>query len=437
MKMISVIIDSTEKYTSSISLFFLLILILLSGIGATLPIPNLLKIEDEFSFPSGLIEACFVIVTMLFLIIWGFFVDIFSRKAILVFANIVWVISSFLIFLFGDSLTIYFPLRMLMGMGLSSLFPLAYSLIADFARYQYRGTVSSGLNLAWVGASALGIIIGGQFQRWQDSFGFIAIIGIILIIISSRLSIPKRAQTEPAFEKLDNYTYEWRLNYSQIKNAAKTRSLWFLLLQGTFALIPGTVYSYWLVSYLASTDQGYGIQLALASVLAVVIGSGRALGYIIFGSVGDKLSSTKNRKYTVVLASICMFGQAPFFFLAFLINYSETHSLLLFAIFFWIASFIGGASGPNRTALLFATTLPETRGTLGSLFSITDHIGEALGLFISTFLFITFSFKETFLVVTLIYAIAAVIWLGTVFYINPDSDEVQRILWDRTKKIQE
>ena len=64
------------------SLFFLFCLILLNGIGATLPIPNLILLSEYYNFPIGFIEASFVGVSTLFLLVWGVLVDKMERKKI-------------------------------------------------------------------------------------------------------------------------------------------------------------------------------------------------------------------------------------------------------------------------------------------------------------------------------------------------------------------
>jgi len=176
------------------SLFFLFGLILLNGIGATLPIPNLSLIADYYSFPMiGFVEALFVGVSTIFLLFWGYFVDKTERKTIIWIANVLWIVPSFVIFLFPQHLMVYILGRLGMAIGLAAFSPLAYSILADFARYQNRGLISSGLNLAWVGSSAAGILIGGFFSNsWYLSFGFIAIIGIIILSWEYLIVVPER-----------------------------------------------------------------------------------------------------------------------------------------------------------------------------------------------------------------------------------------------------
>ena len=80
--------------------------------------------------------------------------------------------------------------------------------------------------------------------------------------------------------------------------------------------------------------------------------------------------------------------------------------------------------------------LPETRGTVGSLFSVTDHIGEVLGLFFATFMILDFGYQTTFTFFVFFYPIAAIIWVIAVKTVNRDSERLQEILWQRSKEFQ-
>lgn len=420
-----------------LSILFLFCLLLLNGIGATLPIPNLTIINEHYQFPLiGLVEAIFVLISTLLLFLWGYFADKLDRKSILWIANIFWIFPSLMIFLFPDPLLIYILGRIGMAIGLSAFSPLAYSILADFAKFEKRGVISSALNLAWVGSSAAGILIGGFFSpNWYDSFGFIALLGILILFWQFFLQVPLRARQEPAFSQLENYNYHWRIELNEISKAIKSKTIIWLLVQGTFALIPGTIFTYWLVSFLASPE-GLGISIGSASLLAIIVASGRALGYPVFGSFGDILSlNSNNSQIRAKIASICMAGQAFFFFFAFLFIDSLFINLILFSGFFWLGSFIGAASGPNRTALLFNVSLPENRGSLGALFSVTDQIGVIIGIIMSTLWLQLSSFRTVFTLSLGFYLVAALAWTLSFPYIQGEQLNIQKIMTSRAKII--
>jgi len=351
---------------SILSLFFLFSLILVNGIGATLPIPNLTHLADYYNFQLiGLIEAMFVIISTIFLFVWGFYVDKLERKQLLWIANFIWVFPALLIFVFPEFLFIYFLGRMGMAIGLSAFSPIAYSILADFAKYEDRGLISAGLNIVWVGSSAAGILLGGLFYfQWNLSFGFLSLLGFLILGWQFFIQIPKRGKQEPVFLLITEYNYPWRIQLKQLPELLRSKTIFWLLVQGFFALIPGTIFTLWLVAFLSSSESLNIASIGIASVIAVVIASGRAVGYPFFGRLGDYFAKKHGSKARGVIASICMAGQAIFFFFAFMAVDSSLLNFVLFSLFFWLGSFIGAASGPNRTSLLFDVSLPEHRGML-------------------------------------------------------------------------
>ena len=425
------------KKNSVLPLIFIFGLILLNGVGITLPIPNLIQIGEQMNFPLiGMIESLFIIVSMFSLLVWGYFVDKFDRKPLLYAANTIWLLSSITIFLIPTSLPIYFIGRLGMALGLSAFSPLAYSIIADSAQYHDRGLVSSGLNLAWVGSSALGIILGAMFtSNWHNSFGLISGLGVVLLLGIYFLEIPYRGLQEPAFLELSGFQYVWRIELHLIPQMLKKKSLFWLLMQGIFALVPGTVFTYWLVSFLASSE-GMMVSIEIASITAIIIASGRAPGYIFFGWFGDKL--TRNTGNSDIRAKIAAFGmilQATFFFGSFVALGPTLIDKILFSCLFWVGSFLGAASGPNRTALLFDISVPETRGTLGALYSLTDQLGAAFGVFISTLFLQSFQYSFVFLASLFFYLLAALSWYRCIKYIPTDQKFIRKILSERANSI--
>ena len=101
-------LSSFIKRNSLGSLTFLFSLILLNGIGVTLPVPNLNSIGEHYNFPFiGIIEALFIVFSTIALMIWGYLVDKLNRKYLLLAANIIWLIPACMIFLIPSYFFIY------------------------------------------------------------------------------------------------------------------------------------------------------------------------------------------------------------------------------------------------------------------------------------------------------------------------------------------
>lgn len=383
----------------------------------------------------GLVEAGYLTISAFCSLAWGYITDRFERKKLLGIGVVLWLIPSFTLYLSPVNLGLYVLGRWGMAVGLSTFSPLAYSLLADFAAYDDRGVIASGLNLSWVGSSAAGILLGGLFATpttWRTSFGVISVIGMILLIWLFFLQMPQRARQEPAFHHLDEYDYPWRIQIFHLPEILASRTIFWLMLQGVFALIPGTIFTYFLVSYLAT---GLSIPIRMASVIAITIASGRAVGYPVFGRLGDVMMKKRETpKVRAKIAAYCMIGQAVAFFLAFLVMDSFWILFLLFSIFFWLGSFIGGGSGPNRTSLMFEVSLPEHRGSLGALFSITDQIGAIIGIIVGTLWLSVTTYSIVFIVSLGFYGVAALAWALCIPKIDRESLQIRRILQERAQQ---
>ncbi|MHA1542755.1 MAG: MFS transporter, partial [Candidatus Hodarchaeales archaeon] len=144
----------------------------------------------------------------------------------------------------------------------------------------------------------------------------------------------------------------------------------------------------------------------------------------------------KNSAIKAKIAASGMFLQAIFFFGAFLVLGTTFTDKIGFSILFWIGSFLGAASGPNRTSLLFDISLPESRGTLGALYSLTDHLGAAFGVFISTLFLQIFRYDFVFLTSLFFYLLAALSWYRCVKYISYDQGQITKTLTERARTIQ-
>ncbi len=128
-----------------------------------------------------------------------------------------------------------------------------------------------------------------------------------------------------------------------------------------------------------------------------------------------------------------MATQAVFFFSAFLIVTPSPLNFILFSLLFWIGSFVGAASGPNRTALLYDISLPEHRGTLGALFSVTDQIGIIVGIILSTLSIDFLGYSMAFTLSLGFYFIAALVWAFSIISINNEKLKIQKIMNNRAK----
>lgn len=427
-----------------------------STLAYTIVIPALPQMgEDLDTNIIGVVEAIFLAVLTFSVLFWGYQVDRISRRKVLAFSIMLWSSCSFLIFIFAHSLAIYVTLRLIMALGLGATMPFAYSMLGDLATYQHRGFFSSGLDLIVIMGSGLGILLGGFIgpENWNISFGIVSIVAICVYLPMLLANFPQRGASEPEFEairflsKTDKSAY--RLNINQLREIFRKRTNLAAFAQGTAALIPGVIFTYFLISLLSDQQNGgFGINTGIATLLGLSFAFGRVLGYPTFGILGDYFGSEKRNRKAMV-ATICMAAQGPFFFVSFLlatlVDPAETSGqdnilfllqqpfLILFGLLFFLASFIGGGSGPNRRSLSYDINFPEHRGSIGAIFHFTDQIGAAFGLLIGSLLLAHYSYLSVFALVSLFYFIAALIWTPAIIFADNESASLRNEMCARAR----
>jgi predicted MFS family arabinose efflux permease len=109
--------------------------------------------------------------------------------------------------------------------------------------------------------------------------------------------------------------------------------------------------------------------------------------------------------------------------------------MLIFGLFFFLASFVGGGSGPNRRSLLYDINYPEHRGTTGALFYFSDQMGSALGLFLGSLLLSQVNYLSAFVIVALFYLIAAFCWTPAILYANGESKAMRNEMQFRARQL--
>jgi len=435
---------------------------------AGIVIPILVDLEIYYNSPifsliigMGTIEAIFIIISTISLIFWGYVIDKSNRKE--------WALIGIFIIIVGTILIIFLPNieyyvvgRWIMGIGLGVVAPVSFSLAGDLIKYENRGIVSGGLSIAILGGSGLAIIAGGLLGALNvfAPFVLIAFISLIIILLIILMPDPIRGQEEPELREFNNIVFNNKFHHRNklVQYNKSMREIFFLLkrrtnlimfIQGFFALIPSVILAYYLISFLRDNRYGgIGLSLGIAILLGLGIASGRLLGYIIWGILGDILQFRNNSlilgRGRVLVASITMLIQGPVMILAFLIplpslgedvmfpNFIfENPSFIIFGCVFFVAAFIGGGSGPNRRSLAYDINEPELRGKISSLFSIGDQIGASFGLFIGNILIVLNGYVFAFVILSICYILAGIIWFLGVWTVRKDQQQLRSIMEKR------
>jgi len=396
-------------------------------------IPSYAAIRFEFMIPESLVaipDAFFILISACCALIWGYFTDRIDRTKVIIAAAFSWTIGMMLT-AFSINYFMLVISRMFSGMGLGSVLPVGYSIISDaippdersgwFGTLAILSSISNGIGQAL--SSFLGPIL-----TWRFPFFLLSVVSIVIVFSLFFVKIPKRGVSEEELLDLTemNLEYSYRISWKDLREIGKIKTNLYLIIQGFFMIIPGTILVYFTTSMLSLhffNELPNEIRLQTATIFAGLMGIGYILGNMIISYISDILFR-KNKKNRTRLATFCMITAIPFtiamlFFLRpievtrlniiypepiptseiahyMFLTIGEVFSVyptyLLFFIFALISSILGAGPVANKNAVMIDVNLPEHRGTAASFFNLSEQIGKGVTLLLSYLLISFFSY---------------------------------------------
>ncbi|MBN1214788.1 MAG: MFS transporter [Candidatus Lokiarchaeota archaeon] len=436
-------------------------------------IPSYSAIIAEFNIEEAIIaipDALFVLISAFFALIWGYYADKFNRTTILFAGAVSWTIGMILTGI-SPNLQILITSRMLSGAGLGCVLPIGYSIISDAIPPDERSGWFGILAILSAISNAIGQGLSGflgPIFDWRFPFFLLSAISVVIIILLLFIKLPYRGTSEAELMELSdlNLEYSFRISKKDLKQIIGKKTNLYLIIQGFFSIIPGTILIYFIQSILI-TYYFYDIPAAIsgqtAAVFAALIGIGYLIGNIVLSQLGDVLYR-RNRKNRVRLSTICMLLAIPtgLLMLYLLVPVditkldivypepfpkSETFSYLFktigqiftkypqfiyFFVFAFLASFLSAGPVANRNAVMIDVNLPEHKGTAASFFNLSEQIGKGITLLLSFMLisflgnmFITLEFSIFF------WLPAGILWFFAGKNVTKDMDKKSQILQER------
>lgn len=427
-----------------------------------------------FKFPlelsMGGIEAIFVFISTVSLFYWGYTVDKNNRKKIFIIGLIIFMMGDILI-LFQTHFIMYyiFGRCFFMGIGLGALGPAFASYAGDILTFEKRSTLNSTLSVTGISGLGIGILLSSILSRFYLFLPFVVLffISAFLVVIIYFYPEPIRGGEEPEIrvildknghriEKVREIeeSYSQNITYDSLKMLVKRKTNFYVLIQGFFALFPSIIFSYYLISYLHDYHYG-GVGLALQYALLLALGSasGRIVGFPVFGWLGDRLHFSNNEllhnKGRAIVPLITMFIQAPIYIIAFLIslphlygtpqifpNFIFQHDqFIIFGVLFFLGSFVGAGSGPNRNSIIYDVNEPELRGQTASVLAIGDQFGASVALLLGNILILEYGYSFAFLVLTFGYIVSGFFWIGVYKNIVKDEENLREKIEKRMVRV--
>lgn len=455
-------------------IILVMLLLFVSIACANMLIPSYGVIRFEFNIPEALIaipDSFFLLTSATFALIWGYYTDRIDRTKVIIAGAFSWTFGMMLTG-FSTSFLIILISRMISGVGLGCVIPVGYSIISDAIppdeRSGWFGTLAILSSISNGSGQALSSFIG-PILSWRFPFFLLSGISIVIVGVLFFVKIPQRGASEN--ELLDlvelNLEYSYKISKKDLGSILKKKTNKYLIIQGFFAIIPGTLFVYFMTSMLSThyfDILPIDIKLQTAAIFAGLLGVGYLLGNAIMSYVGDILFR-KNKRNRTRLATACMLLSIPFVLLMLFsiqpissevvsnLNYpvpippGEMISYVILTIieifkvspsyiYYFIFGFIGAVLSTgwvsNKSAVMVDVNLPEHKGTSTSFFSLAEQVGKGVTLLISFSLISFFgSVFNMMLFAVFLWVPSALLWFLAGRSVEVDMDYKSTILSER------
>ncbi|HOJ92723.1 MAG TPA: MFS transporter [Dictyoglomaceae bacterium] len=330
----------------------------------------------------GMLGLVFTIFGACISLFWGYFGDKVNRKTLFVLGVLVGEIPCFLT-AFARTWTQFFILRVLTGIGIGVVFPLAFSIVSDLFPEEERGKAASIVASSLSLGVLAGVIVASTVYQSTMNFRLPFIVVSApdwFLALAYLFFIPdiKRGSAEKGIDELikAGYVYPRTINIKDYVNLVKIKTNLFLFLQGIAGTIPWGAIPYFLIAFLVGKR---GLSQGEATIIYALFGIGNLLGVLAGGFLGGALYKRKPRYTPLFCAITTIIGAA----LAYaLFAWIPTKSFTLFASIGTLASFFASLTGPNVKMMLMNVNVPENRSSIFSIFNLTDSIGTGIGRYI-------------------------------------------------------
>lgn len=366
----------------TISLMVLLSFFLMCDVYITSSIvPNLAKEYGVSNEAIGYVGSAFVMVGAIITLYVGVLTDKFSRKKLLFWVVIIGEVPCFLtgVHFFTQSFAGFLFMRILTGIGVGGIYPLTFSLLADYCPDKHRAMASAFVDIAWSIGMMMGPILGGLALEteygWRLAFILAAVPSFplaVLFIIFAR--DPQRGMSEDALRNAidDGAEYAYRMKLSDIKDILRNKTNLLMLGQAIPGCIPWGVLTFWSITYFVEMKK---MTLVDATTIWELFGVGNAIGTIGFAYVGDKIFKSNPRWAPAFCGIGVIIGSLPCFLF---FNMEFTYFPAMLAVV-TLSGALVACCGPTMKAIFMNVNIPEHRGTVFSIVNLTDSLGRGLG----------------------------------------------------------
>lgn len=402
-------------------------------------IPELAKEFKVTEASLGYVGSAFILVGAIVSIIFGYSTDKMSRKTLLILLILVGEIPCILtgVPYFTQNIESFAVLRILSGIGLGGIYPITFSLLADYFKENNRAAASAWMGVAWAVGAMAGVSVAGYLTNiygWRPSFIIIGAPNIPLVLLFMMLAKePERGRTEDALEELieKGLVYKQKIKFSDLKIIFSNKTNIFTFLQGIPGTVPWGILTFWLITYFQIER---GVEKEVATTIFMVLGVGSVVGSVVFAYLGETLYK-KNPRYMPIMCGLgILAGIIPAYILMNMPYGGTAASSIVFFTLSFFAGFLVTVASANVKAIIMNVNRPEHRGTVFSVFNITDSLGMGMGPAIGGLL-IPLGYVFTMNFAVFWWIPCGLIFLLVSRFITADRNKLRSLLEQRAKEM--
>ncbi|MGQ9722603.1 MAG: MFS transporter [Candidatus Jordarchaeum sp.] len=353
---------------------------------------------------------------------WGFLADRYSRKKVLIIGCLIWGIATILLSLAGDYTTLAL-LRIVTALGLATMVPTGFSLIADMYPMESRGkyyavygaigivglmliipilgfidapSLTGGLesdlyrlalyqavypdtmlilrNLLQLDALAKSTLYNGVWRNGFIVMGAISIgvAGLVTLLVKE----PPRGAAEKELKGVvtEETTEKYKIKRSAFREILRNRTMLVIIGQGIMGYFPYVVLQFWFIHWFETARQIPPFQ---ATIIFAILVMGSALGNLVGGLLGDRMEKRSPAKGRIMIAQISTFSGIP---LVLLILFVRMDLLLYISVAFFTAIMMSWGGVGAVEPIVSAVNKPEARSTAWALEQMFEQGFAAFGV---------------------------------------------------------
>lgn len=394
------------------------------------PLLPLIKEEFQLSYTElGAIETGAILVAVIFMPLWGYLFDRYTRPRLVTLASVIWSGTTILSTFSRNYFELLFT-RSMTGIDNQATSGLM-SFLGDYFPPEKRATALGVLQAAETFGALIGVVIGlsiGIIFGWRSAFLLTAAPGIILaiVILLTVRDVP-RGGTEPELVSVRDKLKE-TFSAKALKKLLERRSVLFLYLQGFFGVFPWNILSYWLFTYMKEArgfEEGSQLLVMLAALISMVIGNVSA------GIIGD-WAFKRNRRGRIIFAALTVIVGLVFFDMAFLIK----GGVELFLILGAITAFFMPMAGPCVSSSVQDVALPEVRGSAMAMLLFFYNVGSAFAPLITGYAADSIGLEPGIItIVNITWSVCIILLSTAAVFIPRDIEWKKSVLSERAKTL--